>query len=189
MGILASNKKLFAKRAEALKADPGLLKEPRKCRKCGSEFLPTASLYIHMEWVCRPCRRAKNKAWIKSRREQGRPVPSGGKEDPMKKAERAKRYNQTEIVKERHRRTARELIHDPANRWKLEARWRANRKKESGKIPVMPCSTCGNPKAEMHHSDYSKPFEIIWLCRKCHVNIHREMRREIAAGLMKGEER
>ena len=31
------------------------------------------------------------------------------------------------------------------------------------------CSSCGNPcKADAHHEDYSKPFQITWLCKKCH---------------------
>ena len=31
------------------------------------------------------------------------------------------------------------------------------------------CSSCGKLcKAEGHHEDYSRPLEVIWLCRKCH---------------------
>jgi hypothetical protein len=36
-----------------------------------------------------------------------------------------------------------------------------------------PCSMCGALKAECHHPDYTKPLEIIWLCRRCHKRIHR----------------
>lgn len=35
------------------------------------------------------------------------------------------------------------------------------------------CSRCGVPcYAEAHHPDYSKPLEVIWLCRLCHAEIH-----------------
>ena len=34
---------------------------------------------------------------------------------------------------------------------------------------------CGNKKVEGHHSDYSKPLQVIWLCRSCHANLHRKM--------------
>lgn len=42
-----------------------------------------------------------------------------------------------------------------------------------GKLVRQPCS-CGNPKSQMHHEDYGKPLEVIWLCRECHLALHRE---------------
>lgn len=41
------------------------------------------------------------------------------------------------------------------------------------KITKTPCK-CGKLKVEGHHEDYSKPLEVIWLCRKCHGLIHRK---------------
>lgn len=36
------------------------------------------------------------------------------------------------------------------------------------------CSNCGSDiLVEAHHNDYSKPFEVVWLCRKCHRNWHK----------------
>ncbi len=39
------------------------------------------------------------------------------------------------------------------------------------------CSSCGIQKEikciEAHHKDYSKPLEVIWLCRACHKEIHK----------------
>jgi hypothetical protein len=40
-----------------------------------------------------------------------------------------------------------------------------------GKITREPCRVCGGP-AEMHHPDYDKPYEVDWLCRKCHLEEH-----------------
>jgi formylmethanofuran dehydrogenase subunit B len=36
------------------------------------------------------------------------------------------------------------------------------------------CSICGilTDDLEFHHSDYSKPLEGIWVCKKCHGKIH-----------------
>lgn len=44
----------------------------------------------------------------------------------------------------------------------------------SGKIVKTPCVVCGNPKSEGHHEDYSKPLEVIWLCREHHAEVHRK---------------
>jgi hypothetical protein len=38
------------------------------------------------------------------------------------------------------------------------------------------CSGCDSNKGkiEAHHPDYSKPLEVVWLCRKCHMSEHRK---------------
>jgi len=36
-----------------------------------------------------------------------------------------------------------------------------------GEIQPSACR-CGNPNAQMHHPDYSKPLEVVWLCTGCH---------------------
>ena len=41
------------------------------------------------------------------------------------------------------------------------------------------CSNCGlECSAHGHHPDYSNPYEVIWLCRKCHLKLHKEQRIE-----------
>ena len=35
------------------------------------------------------------------------------------------------------------------------------------------CSECNKPcEPNGHHSDYTKPLEVIWLCRECHTELH-----------------
>jgi len=39
------------------------------------------------------------------------------------------------------------------------------------------CTQCSSKKhIEMHHPDYDDPFDIVWLCRKCHYEIHRPLK-------------
>ncbi|KEP68012.1 hypothetical protein DL1_16580 [Thioclava dalianensis] len=42
-----------------------------------------------------------------------------------------------------------------------------------GVMEKHPCAVCGNPKADAHHSDYDRPFDVLWLCRRHHVALHR----------------
>lgn len=67
---------------------------------------------------------------------------------------------------------------------KMKADWRANNpekraahlrvqyaiKKGELKKPGY-CQECGfyHPIIEAHHPDYSKPLEVVWLCKPCHV--------------------
>jgi len=38
-------------------------------------------------------------------------------------------------------------------------------------IEKKPCIKCGKTLVEAHHEDYSKPLEIIWLCKKHHIEV------------------
>jgi len=40
---------------------------------------------------------------------------------------------------------------------------------KNGLIKRTPCVICGDIKSEAHHEDYSKPLEVVFLCRKHHV--------------------
>ena len=50
----------------------------------------------------------------------------------------------------------------------------------SGKITRKPCSVCGSENTEGHHTDYSKPLEVIWLCRTHHLEEHAKLKCEAA---------
>lgn len=38
-----------------------------------------------------------------------------------------------------------------------------------GRLTKKPCIICNEEKVEAHHPDYSKPLEVVWLCKKHHV--------------------
>lgn len=41
------------------------------------------------------------------------------------------------------------------------------------------CSMCGEKTSKIHghHSDYSKPLDVIWVCFDCHLHIHKKIRK------------
>jgi hypothetical protein len=49
---------------------------------------------------------------------------------------------------------------------------------KAGLVRQQPCHVCGDPDAEAHHHDYSKPADVVWLCRKHHKAAHRQLRAE-----------
>ncbi len=49
------------------------------------------------------------------------------------------------------------------------------------KIIPLPCEACGAIPAQGHHDDYSKPFDVRWLCVK-HHNEHHNNERQKARG-------
>lgn len=59
------------------------------------------------------------------------------------------------------------------------ARTILNRAVVDGKIfKPLHCQDCGATKTiiEGHHSDYSMPLSVDWLCKKCHTETHRNIR-------------
>ena len=42
------------------------------------------------------------------------------------------------------------------------------------------CAMCWKPcEPEAHHSDYSKPYNVYWVCKECHAFIHSRTRDEV----------
>ena len=46
-----------------------------------------------------------------------------------------------------------------------------------GKLAKSTCEVCGCSDAHAHHDDYSRPLDVIWLCKKHHEARHVELRR------------
>ena len=61
---------------------------------------------------------------------------------------------------------------------KDKARVKLNDAVQSGKIhKPLYCSSCDSDRhLEAHHTDYSKPLEVTWLCKSCHVDLHNRLR-------------
>jgi len=57
-------------------------------------------------------------------------------------------------------------------RAKANARSYANVYLKRGKIKKGKCCVCNSKDSQMHHEDYTKPTDILWLCRGCHLQRH-----------------
>lgn len=72
---------------------------------------------------------------------------------------------------ERHAELAR--AYRTRNREKTKAQNQLNYAIRKGEIVRQPCEGCGtSEKVHAHHHDYSKPFEVKWLCYLCHKKSH-----------------
>jgi hypothetical protein len=49
------------------------------------------------------------------------------------------------------------------------ARAKVLREINSGRMKRLPCCECGKEPTEAHHTDYSKPLNVVFLCRNCHA--------------------
>jgi hypothetical protein len=45
-----------------------------------------------------------------------------------------------------------------------------------GKIAKEPCQNCDSLISEAHHPDYNNPWNVIWLCRSCHMKHHKMLK-------------
>lgn len=61
----------------------------------------------------------------------------------------------------------------PEQRKKSNARSYANNYQRRGVIEKIPCQVCGDENSQKHHENYDWPLAVEWLCRGCHLAVHR----------------
>lgn len=131
------------------------------CRNCGEEK-PLTEFYKHAQMadgylnICRQCVRER----VRSHRRNNESV---------------REYDRYRAQLP-HRKEARRKI---TERWASEnptrdkAHIAVNNAVRDGRLKKEPCFFCSKPDGlEAHHKDYSKPMDVIWLCRKCHRRLH-----------------
>jgi hypothetical protein len=132
------------------------------CFKCKREK-DLSEFYRHPQMAdghlgkCKACARGDNRAWYR-----------GTWKD--RRAYELKR-GKSKKVRERWRLAVRIRRLRHPGRYRCYSRvWAAL---ASGKLKRQPCKKCGTRrKVQAHHKDYRKPFDIDWLCRRCHNEKH-----------------
>lgn len=145
----------------------------KKCSKCGSlktldQFGARKNRASGYQSECRKCARDNAKKWQKENQER---IIEYNRKRYEKFPEISQGYRLRNL--ERHREYARKsyaktLLECPE---KLRARSKVAWAVRTGKL-VRPesCSSCSNmgKRIEAHHEDYSRPYDVVWLCPKCH---------------------
>lgn len=64
--------------------------------------------------------------------------------------------------------------------FKEKARGVLNKRVKTGKIEKpSACQVCGKSGyVEAHHHDYTRPLDVVWVCKQCHEDIHHSNERQ-----------
>lgn len=124
----------------------------KQCFKCGhikqeTEFYAHPAMSDGLLGKCKTC----TKKDVKENYSKNRSYYSGYEQIRGKRIER--------IIDKR----SYSKLHRQNNPEKAAARRKLNNAIKAGKIQRQPCEVCGR-KAQGHHSDYSQPFNVRWLC-------------------------
>ena len=170
----------------------------KKCIKCGreleeTEFATTRDRKKNLRYLnsCKDCMReykhqhylknqdkakARTKKYHKEHREEDlayyKNYYRANKEEII---EKQKEYLKTDKGKEVKKKCNYNYYHNIEHKLKNSARKKLLRAIQSGKIirPTV-CENCGKTDVmcEGHHTDYNKPYDVMWLCKQCHENMH-----------------
>ncbi|MBI2110670.1 hypothetical protein HYT51_02725 [Candidatus Woesearchaeota archaeon] len=137
----------------------------KKCSHCKkvktiNSFYKNKSTIDGLEYGCKKCSSLFNKKYRNKSRDKIR--------DKKKEWNRNNKIRVSTYHKN-WRKNNREL-----NNYHHLARKKLHYAVQAGKVIKQPCSKC-KEKAEAHHSNYNKPLDVIWLCHKHHMELHKRI--------------
>lgn len=140
-----------------------------KTRKGSSEFHRDASIKDGLNSRCKVCRRKRHLSYVATPRGRASVVLASRRYIDSNPDERREMHRrQYSYAKQRRDK----LTADPV---KVHCRSVLRNAVQSGRIrKPKACSDCGAPcRVHGHHEDYSKPFQVVWVCSGCHGKRHR----------------
>lgn len=148
----------------------------KTCRRCKSEY-PLEDFPVDRQSpdghriYCRACWRSIQRHWRANNIERARGL------DRAQKQRERERKGPEQVRREwkhwydnniDHRRQYQQARNDTYKKRAHNAVLNALRRGKLTRPSV--CSCCGKEcRPDAHHADHSKPLEVIWLCRSCHV--------------------
>lgn len=164
------------------------VQEPRECPVCHSLFIVTDQRRKHCSNACRHIghRKVATKIWsyipkpltVKICGVCGNPFPAKRAAKfcldcrETKRLEYARRTWNTEAYKEAHRRLAKEWQRSNPEKCKASSLVKSHPERLNI-LYECPCEATGK---HHHHPDYSKTYDVILLCDRCHVIEHKRLR-------------
>lgn len=149
---------------------------------CMKEIPHGITGYSSYKCRCSICKIAKHNEWIKyfsnpENRNKRNIYGKNYRENPINKIRMQSyfsTYHKSPKGKKMHSICDAKRYSTPFGRLKLKTRKKTRDAIKKGEIIKTPCEKCGNIKTQAHHIDYNKPFDIKWLCRKCHAKEHKK---------------
>lgn len=130
----------------------------KTCFKCGIEK-PLGEFYRHPQMLdghlnkCKECAKRDTREGRSLRREQYSEYERRRFQQPKRRADQLQ-------AQRRHRQN---------NPIKAAARTAVHRAIRSGVLIRKPCKFCGSTAGvQAHHTDYSRPLDVEWVCFTCH---------------------
>ena len=150
-----------------------------KCRVCGKRkniqsFYPRQVRANGLVGECKSCTRKRVRDNRQAKIDYYRKYDADRfQNDPRVKA-RHRRYNSTKAGKLSSAKARQKWLYN--NQEKRAAHVLVGNAVRDGRLEKPDtCQICGAKpgRIEGHHEDYSKPLEVMWLCRSCHTAQHR----------------
>lgn len=122
----------------------------RPCGKCGGPRVLYSTSY-GPRFKCRPCKSLDERKYLAS-------------------------LDEEKILRKKEKWVASRKEWERRNKESLLARQTVRTEVRAGRLVPLPCLFCGDSRSQAHHEDYSKPLDVVWLCRLHHVARHNEIR-------------
>jgi hypothetical protein len=144
------------------------------CKVCGVTS-DVAQFYAGVNTRCKECHKQKVRENRNQKADYYRTYDAYRYQKDPKVKERHKQYKATDAGKASMKAARKKWLAE--NEQKRACHVILNNAVRDGRaFKSSECQKCGatDCRIEGHHHDYTKPLDVEWLCRSCHVEIHRQ---------------